>query len=284
MQPCPVLRRPVTQQWKRNGTTHFTFSQRVYRGGPKVLRDFLAAREFTSYTQCRLKLAVYRKSLINIFRNRGALARLAVIRLLFTNGRWLKARKHQNCKQSRFSSVFSSSHRIRFSRSLLQRNGKAVVNAGGLPMYHRLSRISILIAFFFGPTIAACIPVMHRPTTGPADKIDTRISEVVSLAIARARRNARNAEALIYRPLRRLRAERRVVREYLSAIPCADPRAASLRKREIGEERRSRGVLHSSRAILARRIRTDDTPPRAAPRPWHPRRGATYSRATGARI
>lgn len=77
MQPCPVLRLPVTQQWKRNGTTHFTFSQRVYRGGLKVLRDFLTAREFTSYTQCRLELAVYRKSLINIFRNRGARARLA---------------------------------------------------------------------------------------------------------------------------------------------------------------------------------------------------------------
>lgn len=72
MQPCPVLRLPVTQQWKRNGTTHFTFSQRVYQGGLKVLRDFLTAREFTSYTQCRLELAVYRKSLINIFRNQDA--------------------------------------------------------------------------------------------------------------------------------------------------------------------------------------------------------------------
>lgn len=62
MQPCPVLRLPVTQQWKRNGTTHFTFSQRCVPGGLKVLRDFLAAREFTSrQTQCRLELAVYRK-------------------------------------------------------------------------------------------------------------------------------------------------------------------------------------------------------------------------------
>lgn len=37
MQPCPVLRLSVTQQWKRNGTTHFTFSQRV---GPKSIARF----------------------------------------------------------------------------------------------------------------------------------------------------------------------------------------------------------------------------------------------------
>jgi len=59
--------------WHNNGnamynTFHF-FATHVPRS-LKVLRDFLAAREFTSYIQCRLELAVYRKSLIIIFRNR----------------------------------------------------------------------------------------------------------------------------------------------------------------------------------------------------------------------
>lgn len=117
---------------------------------------------------------------------------------------------------------------------------------------------------------------MHGPT-GQADKIGIRISEVVSRYRPREDKRAK-CRSFYLSPLRPLRAERRVVREYFSAVPSVDPRTASMFKRE--RERANR-VLHSSRAILRRRIRTNDTPPRANTAGTH---AAAYSRAAGARI
>lgn len=92
------------------------------------------------------------------------------------------------------------------------------VNAGGLPIYFRLSQLASAYFhsryfFFLLFNDRDAHSAMHGPT-GQADKILE-----YRLAIARARINARNAEAFIYR-LCVLCV--RNVREYFSAIPSVD--------------------------------------------------------------
>lgn len=136
--------------------------------------------------------------------------------------------------------MFSSSRR--FSQSLSQKNSNVITQQVSLDIFQIIAaRAGIPILVFLllsNDRDAQSHSAMHRPT----DKIGTRISEVVSRYRSREEKRAKCRSSYLSSPAC---GTSRVVREYFTAIPCADPRAASTRERKRGGR-----VLHSSRAIL----------------------------------
>lgn len=199
-----------------------------------------------------------------------------MIRLLFTSDRWFKARKHRNYGQSRvFFCVFLIAGPIQ-SVSIVenQQRRPETTLTRGVSRYTSDYRSSSAYShsYFFFIIQRSRIPQCIGPT-GPADKMGTRISEVVSRYRSREEKRAKCRSSY----LSPLRPCVRNLREYFSAILSAD----SLQEKEKERERREAAFY-----ILAARSCSQDLNGRHSStcnHSWHPRRGL-FTRRGGPHI